>query len=81
MPSITPIKNTCWDADVPITYLLSTKDASGPVEFYHSMIEKCRQKPDLWALEEIAAGHDPFLSRTADVVGVIERAAIPGKAL
>ena len=71
----TIVQNTCWDLDIPTTYILGTKDPE--VEMKKAMIEKMN-KAGKWDIRTIEAGHSPFLSHEMEVGDLIVGAASVG---
>ena len=63
------VANTCYDLDVPITYIICTEDPA--VNMVEGIILP-KVKTDKWRVERMGGGHCPFLSRKEELVQVIE---------
>ena len=61
---------------VPCWSLVTTEDRAFPPEAQRAMAQAARDAgADIWS-EEIAAGHSPMLSRPAETVDFLRRAAV-----
>lgn len=67
-----PVESPCWDLDVPITYVVCTKDQATPLELQNAMLE--RVKRDNWTIEQCESDHSPYLSQPETVVNLIQKA-------
>ena len=67
-PSAVDVADTCYDLDLPITYLLCNDDPL--VGMLESMMRKVKR--DSWTVERIGGGHCLFLGRKEELMAVIE---------
>lgn len=70
---VPPVESPCWDLDVPITYVICTKDQATPLELQNMMIN--RVKRDNWTVERCESDHTPFLSQPDTFFNIIEKSA------
>ena len=63
-----PIKDVCYDLDVPITYLLCNGDTM--LSIFEEMVGKVKRPS--WKLQNIDGDHCPFLSNKEGLLRVIE---------
>jgi len=62
-------KNTCWDSNVPKTYIVALKDMMLPTAAQETML--ARVKDDTWIVERLDSGHSPFLSQIEKCVEIL----------
>ena len=66
----TAVRSTCWDLNIPITYVSCTKDPQARVR--DAMLAKMKRAN--WIIKTIEAGHSPFLSFVDELGDIIVRA-------
>ncbi len=66
----TAVRSTCWDLNIPITYVSCTKDPQ--VRVRDVMLAKMKRSN--WTIKTIEAGHNPFLSCVEELGDIIVRA-------
>ncbi|KAK3060937.1 hypothetical protein LTS18_007366 [Coniosporium uncinatum] len=64
-------KNTCWDTNVPKTYIVALKDMMLPTAAQEAML--ARVKDETWTVERLDSGHSPFLSQIEKCVEILTR--------
>ncbi|KAL9071174.1 MAG: hypothetical protein Q9161_004351 [Pseudevernia consocians] len=69
----TPVGKACWDLDVAKTYVSTTIDIAMPVVQQHAMMKPLWDQT--WNIDEIEAGHAPFLSKIGELVKILEKYA------
>ena len=70
-PSITPVKEPCWNLEIPITYMICTNDQASPVFLQELMLNNVKKSH--WKIERRDTGHCPFLSKPEVVVDLIQQ--------
>ena len=70
----TPVQNTCWDLDLPITYVRCIKDPLTSVT--DAMVAKTKRAN--WSIKTIEAGHCPFVGFVGELGDIILRAGTAG---
>lgn len=68
-----PVESPCWDLDVPIMYIICTRDHATPLELQNMMID--RVKRDHWIIEHCESDHSPYLSQPDTIVDLIKKPA------
>ncbi|KAI9725577.1 MAG: hypothetical protein M1828_003065 [Chrysothrix sp. TS-e1954] len=65
----TAVTNTCWDVNIPKTYVFTTQDRALPLTAQKHMFEAVQDES--WDTKSLNCGHSPFLSRVDELVEVL----------
>ncbi|KAF2233446.1 alpha/beta-hydrolase [Viridothelium virens] len=65
-----PISNSAW-REIPLTYIFATEDMTLPYSYQQSMVENVRKEGFKVETVELSTGHCPNLTKTKEVVDVV----------
>lgn len=63
------IPDAPWHLSVPKTYIVCTDDKTASIDFQLTMLKGVMD--ETWSVKSIKSGHEPFLSRPAELAKVI----------
>jgi pimeloyl-ACP methyl ester carboxylesterase len=69
-----PLTGCAW-REIPVTYICTTQDMTTPFDYQMSMVEKMRAEGRHVDTVELETGHSPNLTKTNEVVEVINQVA------
>jgi len=62
-------ENTCWDSNIPKTYVVTLNDMMLPAAAQEAMLAGV--KDETWTVERLVSGHSPFLSQIEKCINIL----------